>query len=156
MSQDPAAVTRYILDSFEDVEVQVHEAMGASFFFYGEERMFPFATIVTQDDAYDAFSQLDRPGFARLNIGVSKATFHARFGPPPDAPETSGIDYTVPDRLFPHPVYARQLWLSVVNPGPESWPEAKALLAEAYRMAVEKEAKRQARASKQSGASPNS
>lgn len=144
----PEAITRYILDTFEGVDVQVVETMGASFFFYGPERMFPFATIVTQDDAYDAYSRLDRPDVARLNIGVGKDTFHALVGPPPATPETSGVDYTALDRLMPHPVYAKQLWLSVLNPGPATWPTVQNLLAEAYQMAVEKEAKRLAREAK--------
>lgn len=141
----PEAITRYILDTFEGVDVQVVEPMGASFFFYGPERMFPFATIVTQDDAYDAFSRLDRPDVARLNIGVGKDTFHTLIGPPPADAATSGIDYTALDRLMPHPVYARQLWVSVLNPGEGAWPTVQTLLAEAYRMAVEKENKRLAR-----------
>jgi hypothetical protein len=45
------------------------------------------------------------------------------------------------DALFPHPVYAKQLWVGVINPGPKAWPEAQELLAEAYQVAVAKKRK---------------
>lgn len=148
MAQNLESLTRYILETFEGAEVQVVEAYGASFFFFGEERMFPFATIVTRDDDYDAYSNLSRPDVVRLNVGVSRDTFHGLFGPPPADAESSGIDYTALDRLFPHPVYAKQLWASVLNPD-ATWPQVQTLLAEGYQMAVEREQKRLAREAKQ-------
>ena len=139
---DQAGLTRYITETFAGVEVQVHPQTGDSFFFLGAERMFPFATIVTRDEAHDAYSRLDREGVVRLNIGLQPESFKFLFGAPPEAPATSGIDYAALDRLFPHPIYAKQRWASVVNPGPVTWPTVQALLAEAYELAVEKAKKK--------------
>ena len=42
-------------------------------------------------------------------------------------------DYATIDRVFPHPVYARQLWISILNPSPASFEDlVKPLLAEAH------------------------
>ena len=111
-------------------ESQRLPAPGGTFFFYDPngdvlaERRFPFATIVINDD-YDQVSQLSRPGIFRLNIGVSKETFREMFGEPPsktlgpnDVIET-GRDFTALDMLLPHPVYAAQSWVSVLNPDDE-------------------------------------
>lgn len=129
-----AEITRYILDTFEGVSVVENADFGGWFFFHGDERMFPFATIVDWDNPYDDQSRLDRGGLARLNIGLTPRTFKARFG-------GEGYDYTAVDALFPHPVYAKQRWVSVINPGPGAWPEAQELLAEAYQVAVAKQQK---------------
>ena len=144
MTHDPESLTRHVLTSFADVHVVVDEDYGGSFFFVGEERMHPFATLVTKDDPYDAWSRLGAPGRFRFNVGVSDATFQARFGAPPADPATSGIDYAEADRLFPHPVYAKQRWASVVNPGERTWDDVAALLAEAYGIGAAKERKRRA------------
>jgi hypothetical protein len=32
-------------------------------------------------------------------------------------------DYTAFDRLLPHPVYAKQLWISILNPSDETFVE---------------------------------
>ena len=77
-------------------------------------------------------------------MGVADATFQARFGAPPEDPATSGIDYAEADRLFPHPVYAKQRWVSVVDPGDGTWQEVRALLEEAHGIAVAREAKKRA------------
>jgi hypothetical protein len=43
-----------------------------------KDHRFPFATLVTSDE-YDRFSDLNRPGVFRLNVGVSKRTFSVGF-----------------------------------------------------------------------------
>jgi hypothetical protein len=40
------------------------------------------------------------------------------------------------DRLVPHPVYAPQSWVSVLNPSQETFRVVEPLLAEAYERAV--------------------
>ena len=97
----------------------------------------PFATIVTKDyGEFDNTSQLDRPGVFRLNIGVSRDTFRALFGyaPGEDAPESANTtyDHAALDRLMPHPIYAPQSWVSVLNPSVETFEAVKSLLADAY------------------------
>jgi len=80
---DQASITPYLIDTFADVQVETSD--GSFFFFYGAERKFPFATLVTKD-SYDSVSNLDRPGVYRLNIGISKSTFLSLFGAQRRAP----------------------------------------------------------------------
>jgi hypothetical protein len=83
---------------------------------------------------FDNASNLNRPDVFRLNIGVSRDAFRARVGHPPseDSTAVTDHDFAALDRLMPHPVYARQSWLCVLNPGPETFEAVKPLLAEAY------------------------
>lgn len=104
--------------------VETSEAMGATFFFYGQDRMFPFATIVTSDE-HDQASDLTRPGVFRLNVGASKPTFQALF------PDERAHDFTALDQIMPHPVYGKMYWVCVLNPV-STWERMKALIAEAY------------------------
>jgi hypothetical protein len=39
---------------------------------------------------------------------------------------------------MPHPVYAAQSWLSVLNPSAETFRDLQPLLAEAYQIAVQR------------------
>ena len=137
---DESAIVRYISETFEGVEVT---AEGDYYFFYDPERMFPFATLVT-GDRHDQFSNLDRPGVFRLNVGVSKQTFRSLFGEKPE-----GHDFAALDRLMPHPVYGKMYWLCVLNPSAETFEAVKPLLAEAYAISVKK---RQAKAPPADGA----
>jgi hypothetical protein len=123
---DAAEITRYIVETFEGVDVARDRDIGI-FFSRDPEKHWPnFATIVTSDQ-YDQFSQLHRPGLFRLNIGVGKATFLATVG------SVQEPDYTQLDRLMPHPVYAKQRWICILNPSQETFDEVVTpLLAEAY------------------------
>lgn len=147
-----AEISLYITSTFEGVDVVADS--GTSFFFYNPDsslppdHRFPFVTLVTSD-VYDQFSNLDRPGVFRLNIGIGKPTFRSLFGSPKlpsgndSAAESSdnygGYDFTALDQLMPHPVYGRQYWVSVLNPGYETFEtKVRPLLAEAYELAVSK------------------
>ena len=95
-----------------------------------------FATIVTTDD-FDHASNLSRPGVFRLNLGLGRATFERLVGPiaEPDytALDQSEPDYTALDRIIPHPVYAKQRWISILNPSERTFREVVLpLLAEAH------------------------
>ena len=46
----------------------------------------------------------------RLNMGVGRATFERLVG------AGTNSDYTAMDRILPHPVYAKQRWVSILNP----------------------------------------
>ena len=74
----------------------------------------------------------------RLNIGLSRETFQALFGHPPGGqPDPgAGYDFAALDRLMPHPVYAPQSWVCVLNPSAETFEAVRPLLAEAYERAV--------------------
>jgi hypothetical protein len=106
-------------------------AWGDTFIYTGPNERMPFATIVVKDyPDFDTESELDRPGVFRLNIGVGKARFTELLGYPPaeHAAHAAEFDYTAFDRLLPHPVYAVQGWVSIVNPGPATTELAASLL----------------------------
>src|SRR5262249_1880361 len=136
---DQEAIIRYITDTFTGVEVlRPTDAPGAgdTFFIYDPQRnlepkrQFPFATIVTKDYGdFDNASQLNRPDVFRLNIGVSRDTFRALFGAPPGAEseESTSYDFAALDRLMPHPVYAPQSWVCVLNPSLQTFETLKPL-----------------------------
>jgi hypothetical protein len=124
---DPEAITRTILATYPETDIVT--AMGASFFSLDEEKHWPnFATIVTTDEHDEgAPSNLSRPGVFRLNLGVGRATFQRLVGLMPDP------DYAAFDRFLPHPVYGKQLWISILNPSDATFrEEVLPLLAEAH------------------------
>ncbi len=124
----PAAITAYLLETYPETDLAT--IPGGSFFSLDPERHFPnYVTLVTADDDYDRFSQLDREGVFRVNVGsLSKETFARHV--PPGSPEP---DYTSFDRVLPHPVYAAQRYLSVVNPSDATWRDVLIpLIAEAH------------------------
>jgi hypothetical protein len=143
---DPASISRYITDTLDRVDLA--EASGDSFFMYLPEHEFdpahrlPFATVVTSD-AYDHFSDLNRPTVFRLNVGVSKETFQSLFGTQPfpsDPAEVarSGYDFTALDTLLPHPIYGRMFWVCVLNPSVATFDSVKPFLAEAYELSMKR------------------
>lgn len=136
-----STITQHITETFDGIETET--AYGGTFFFYGADHMFPFATLVTTDEN-DTHSNLNRPGVYRLNIGVSKTTFQELFGSGQTGTE---FDFTVLDQLMPHPVYGMMYWLCILNPSEESFSRVQQLLAEAYDMAVQKFAKKQGQSS---------
>jgi hypothetical protein len=110
-------------------------AWGDTFFIYDPDRLipadkqFPYATVVINDyPGFDEASDLSREGVYRVNVWVSRDTFERETAG--DDPAT--IDYSVLDRVIPHPVYGAQSWLSVLNPGPTTEDKARQLLAEAH------------------------
>ena len=144
---DEAAISAYITTTFEGVEtVTVDDNI---FYFYGPEHMFPFATLMTNDEN-DTASDLNRRGIYRLNIGVDKATFHALLGASPapadDDAAADAVDFTVLDYLLPHPVYGKMFWVCILNPSATTFATAiQPLLTEAYDRAVAREMRRVAR-----------
>ena len=143
---DEATVIQYILNTFEGVETA--STLGYTFFFYGPDRMLPFVTTATQDNEGDRASHLDRPGVFRLNIGVSRNTYRSLFGEHsprlgPDGVVDTGHDFTALDQLMPHPIYAPQSWVCVLNPSDVTFQKLRPLLAEAYAMAVKRHSKKQ-------------
>jgi hypothetical protein len=126
---DEAAVTRYITGAFAGVDVVA--GTGGTFFFYDpgndlpKDHRFPFATLVTSDE-YDQFSDLNRPGVFRLNVGVKKQTFQSLFA------SAGEHDFAALDKIMPHPVYGKMYWVCVLNPSEATFEKVKPLLAEAY------------------------
>jgi uncharacterized protein DUF6194 len=141
---DQDAIIQYMSQTFEGLDIlRPNDGPGAgdTFFYYDPLRnidpskRLPFATIVVKNyGEFDQLSQLDRPDVFRLNIGVTRDTFIELFGHPPAEHATSavGYDFAALDRLMPHPVYAPQSWVCVLNPTEETFEGVKRLLAEAY------------------------
>ncbi|HEY2276887.1 MAG TPA: DUF6194 family protein [Streptosporangiaceae bacterium] len=125
-------------------------AWGDSFFFYDPEdnaasRRMPFATTVTQDyDGWDTASDLNRPGVFRLNIAVGRAAFEKLTGYPPGEHDAQAVrfDYTALDRLLPHPAYAAQGWVAILDPGDATAAQARSLLTDAHALAVQRRDRR--------------
>jgi hypothetical protein len=136
---DETAVIQYITDTFAGVETTT--AYSYTFFFYGPDRMLPFATLANTDNEYDRVSNLDRPGVFRLNIGVRKSTFQALFGT--DKVDISAYDFTALDTILPHPDYAAQSWVCVLSPSDNLFHNTvQRFLAEAYELAVQRHVRR--------------
>ena len=148
---------RTLADHITQHIVGVHalEANGDWFLYYDpqdgtpvDQRM-PFATIVTSD-AHDQASDLTSRNAFRLNIGVARDTYEARFGAPPRGPITAdpidtGHDYTELDTLMPHPIYAPLNWVCVVSPSDATVEALTPLLVEAHDIASGRHARREAR-----------
>ncbi|MEU5940990.1 DUF6194 family protein [Micromonospora sp. NPDC047548] len=136
---DTDDMKRHISDSFEGVAAV--DGGDDTYFVYDPlgdlpaDRWLPFATIVTGDH-HDTASALDRPGAWRLNIGLTRARYASVFATAPAG--GAPVDHTVTDTLLPHPVYAPQHWVCVVNPGPATRELVGELLADAYGFAVRK------------------
>jgi len=137
---DEASITSYITDTFENVETTVN--MGYTFFFYRDDHMHAFATIASNGNEYEKISNLDRPDVYRLNIGVSRATFQSMFGK--GKVDVSAYDFTTLDVIMPHPDYSSQHFLCVLSPSEATFEQVRALLAEAYEVAMKRYNKRKA------------
>lgn len=114
-------------------------AWGDHFFYYSPDgqvplREQPYATIVTKDYPGDTSSDLDPPGRWRLNIHAGRDRFRDLVGSDPRT-AAAEPDTSAPDRFFPHPVYAQQGWVSVVNPGEATTAAALSLLRDAHEAA---------------------
>jgi len=128
---DQASITPYLIDTFADVQVETSD--GSFFFFYGAERKFPFATLVTKD-SYDSVSNPGSSGRLPPDIGISKSTFLSLFGAQPARPgeadvADAGHDFTAPDRLMPHPVYGSMFWILRAQPKRGHVPKQRAATA---------------------------
>lgn len=129
------AIKTYITQNFEHVNIL--EAGGDLFFMYEKNDKLPFATIVTKDNEYDTFSNLNREGAYRLNIGVDKETFTPMFGgltekKGVEAHLNLGIDFTQEDVLLPHPTYGSMYWVFVVKPSEKTFASLKEYLHISY------------------------
>lgn len=99
-----------------------------------------FATIKTADGPNDGASRLGG-GRWRLNLGLPKPLFLARFGQPPGRPGKGGIvagdwDFSAMDMLMPHPVYGWMGWVAVVSPSAATLEALAPLLDAAYDKAL--------------------
>lgn len=112
-------------------KVQREVNFGQSFFFVGDDHRLPFVTIVDSDSEYDQVSNLNREGVFRLSIGVGKQTFQRLVAGKPDEPN----DYSRLNVFLPHPHYARQGFVCILNPAGENVEITKQLIMEAHSLA---------------------
>lgn len=112
--------------------VQREDNFGYIFYFVGDDHKLAFVTIGHSDNEFDMVSNLDRDGVFRINIGVSKATFEALLG---DAP-AENIDYSVLNVFLPHPHYAKQHFVSILNPAGANVEVTQNLMVEAHAIAA--------------------
>lgn len=98
-----------VTDAFPDAVIA---RIDSAVFFSLDEKHWPnFATIVWTDEHDEgAPSNLARDGVYRVNVGVDRETFQRLVGSATDP------DYAAFDRFVPHPVYAKQRWISILNP----------------------------------------
>lgn len=123
---------RDLLSALPDVEVSVagpdtgapDSARGDIFFTvqphgHHDLRRMPFATIVASNyPGFDEASQLDRDGTFALNIRVGPQYFEGLLGfPPVESPaHRDNFDPAAAGILMPHPLYATQAWIRIINP----------------------------------------
>jgi hypothetical protein len=117
--------------------VQQEENYGYKFFFVGDDHLLPFVTIANSDNDYDSVSNLSREGVFRINIGVSRATFDSLV-----SSDAENIDYSALNTFLPHPEYAKQNWVCILNPSDENVAVTKQLITEAHAIAATRLAKK--------------
>ena len=113
-------------------DVQQDDSYGYHMYFVGDEHLVPFVSIATEDNDYDAVSNLNRGGLYRLNIGVSRKTYDSLF----DTHDTEGVDFTVVDTVLPHPQYAKQNFICIISPSSNQQDATKAYITEAHELAI--------------------
>ncbi len=111
--------------------VQREENFGYTLFFVGNDHRLPFVTITNSDNDFDNVSNLERNGVFRFNIGVSKETYNKLNINQLD----EDIDYTVLNVFLPHPHYARQHFVCILNPIGANIEKTKRLIVEAHSIA---------------------
>lgn len=114
-------------------------AWGDHFFYFAPNGQVPhgqqpYATIVTKNYPDDTSGDLDQPGRWRLNIHVGRSTFIEVVGADLRI-DPVAVDFTAVDTVLPHPVYRRQGWISIINPGVRTQALTVSLLRKAHEAA---------------------
>lgn len=104
-------------------------------------------TFKEKNGANDQSSNLDRDGFYRLNLGISKKSFIELFGSIPKRPPAGGVidmnfDFSQTDTIVPHPIYGWMAWICVVNPTEISFKKILPLIEEGYNLSLKKYSKK--------------
>lgn len=133
---------RAVFDALDGVRVVIGSGIvetpethwGDTFCFYDPDatadQKMPFATIVTHDTpGWDEVSNLDRPGAFRVSLAVGRAHL----------PQVDGdVDYADDDVVLPHPQYAVQGWIAIVNPTSARAADLHELIRIAYARAAQR------------------
>jgi hypothetical protein len=118
--------------------VQQEENFGYSFFFVGDDHRLAFVTIGHADNDFDTVSDLNREGVFRINIGISRQTYRSLLG----EAETDAPDYAALDVFMPHPHYAKQNFVCILNPSADNAEITKRLIVEAHALAASRQERR--------------
>jgi Family of unknown function (DUF6194) len=123
---DQDEMQQLMRDAYPDAVVATIDS--AAFFSLDETHWPNFATIVwTDEHDMGTPSNLAREGVYRVNVGVDRETYQRLVG------SIDEPDYAAFDRFVPHPVYAKQRWISIVNPSHETVRETlMPLIAEGH------------------------
>src|SRR5262249_39034266 len=106
--------------------VQREENFGYIFYFVGEDHLVPFVSIAASDNEYDKVSNLNREGVFRINIGISRTAYDELVG----HIQPENIDYTALNVFLPHPEYAKQHFVCILNPSGENDALTQELMVE--------------------------
>jgi hypothetical protein len=133
MAQGHKAMNQQATEKFlmDLANVEQEDNFGYLFFFVGDDHRFAFVTIGYADNEFDKVSNLDREGIFRINIGVSKQTYRSLLA---DV-DPDGVDYAALDVFMPHPHYAKQHFVSILNPTGANVATTQKLMLEAHTMA---------------------
>lgn len=115
--------------------VQREENYGYVFFFVGDDHLLSFVTIANADNEWDSVSNLHREGVFRVNIGISRETFNELIG---TLSEEEPVDHSALNTFLPHPEYAKQNFICILNPSGENVARTKQLITEAHGMAAKR------------------
>lgn len=117
--------------------VQKSEAYGYLFYFYSDDHRMPFLTIANSDNDYDKVSNLNRDGVFRVNLGIRRETFSDLF-PESGAGGERTYDFTVLNTFLPHPEYAKQHFICILNPAGSNEATFRNLIREAHEVAKQR------------------
>ena len=115
-------------------KVQQEENYGYVFFFVGDDHRLSFVTIANPDNDWDNVSSLNREGVFRVNVGISKETFKSLIVKSDD----ELIDYSILNTFLPHPEYAQQNFVCILNPSGKNVEITKKLIEEAHSIAAKR------------------
>jgi hypothetical protein len=114
-------------------DVQREDNYGYVFFFVGDDHLLSFVTVANAENEWDNVSNLNREGVFRVNIGISRETFDTLIGEPSEP-----LDYSVLNTFLPHPEYAKQNFICILNPSGENAERTKELIREAHVIATKR------------------
>jgi hypothetical protein len=114
-------------------DVQREDNYGYVFFFVGDDHLLSFVTVANADNEWDNVSNLNREGVFRVNIGISRETFDTLIGEPSEP-----LDYSVLNTFLPHPEYAKQNFICILNPEGENAERTRELIREAHAIATKR------------------
>ena len=100
--------------------------------------------VIHDYEGWDTESRLDRDGIYRVNIAIGRSGFEKllRHAPAEHTADHDEFDYTATDVFLPHPIYAAQGWVSILNPAEQTSTQLRSLLDDAYSLAARRHARK--------------